>query len=158
MGYTVYLVAYAPSSPHRLQDLAKLAFSMNLVTAFIVIKPTGIAAQTGVPEISRLAYKLDKRFLVLPKLQDLKDIINIDQIFFVTHIDEALDLCDIIFDRDKSMSIVIQAGETPLSKEDLALGRAIKLSELNSFRSPNPVADAAIALMKLSKLLAKGVC
>lgn len=157
-SYNIYLIAYSPSSPHRLQDLAKLAFSMSFVTAFVAIKPTGIAAQTGVPEVFKLAYRLDKRFLVFPRLQDLKELMSIDRVLFIIHIDSAPDLCEENLGGDKSIGIVVQAGETPFTKEDMVLGKAVKLSEIDAYKSPNAIADAAIALVKLRKLLTKGVC
>lgn len=158
MASTLYLVAYSPSSPHRLQDIAKLAFSMSFVTALITIKPVGMAAQAGVPEVFRLAYKLNKRFIVLPRLQDLKELLSIDDILFIVHTDEAPDICEVILDKGKNIGIVVQAGETPFLKEDLLIGRYVRLSELDSYRSPNAVADAAIALTKLYRLFTKGSC
>ncbi|MEM4789592.1 MAG: RecB-family nuclease [Ignisphaera sp.] len=158
MSKAIYLVAYAPSSPHRLQDLAKLAFSMNFITAFIVVKPVGVAAQLGVPEVFRLAYKLDRRFLVFPRLQDLKELINVDLMLFVVHFDEAPDLCEINITESGSIALIVQSGETPFIKEDIALGKSARLSEVDGYKSPNPVADAAIALVKLRNILKKGSC
>ncbi|MEM2627916.1 MAG: RecB-family nuclease [Ignisphaera sp.] len=158
MSKAIYLVAYVPSSPHRLQDLAKLAFSMDFITAFIAVKPVGVAAQSGIPEVFRLAYKLDKRFLVFPRLQDLKELMNIDLLVLVVHSDEVPDLCEVGIAESNSIALVVQTGETPFTREDVALGKLAKLSELDSYKSPNAVADAAIALVKLRNILKKGSC
>lgn len=158
MAYSVYLAAYAPSSPHRLQDLAKLAYSMKFVDAFIAVKPTGMAAQVGVPEVFRLAYKLDRRFLVLPRLSDIKELIKVDNVVFIVHSEEAPDICQLYLEKEKSVALVVQAGETPFTKEDLAMGSIVRVAELEGYRSPNPVAEAAIALVKLSRVLDRGFC
>jgi len=153
------LIAYAPSSPHRLYDLAKLAFSMSIVSAFIVVKPVGIAAQTGLPEVFKLAYKLDRRFLVFPRLQDLKEMIKIDEALFIVHnVDDAPDICEIDFRDRENIGVVVQAGETPFTKEDLAMGRIVKMREMDAYRAPNAVADAAIALTKLYRLFKNVLC
>jgi len=157
-GIELYLVAYAPSSPHRLMDMAKLAFSMSMVKAFVAIKPTGIAAQTGVPEVFRLAYKLDKRFLVFPRIQDVKELINIDDALFLVHQGDVQDVCSAVGQLGKRVALVVQSGETPFTKEDLSMGRPVRISELDGYSSPNPVAEAAIALFKLYSALYKGVC
>jgi SpoU rRNA methylase family enzyme len=158
MVKAVYLVAYAPSSPQRLQDLAKLAYSINIVSVFIAIKPVGMAAQVGVPEVFRLAYKLDKRFAVFPRLQDLKDVMNIEQLFFIIHHNDVPDLCDVGVDKSSSIAIIVQAGETSFTKEDLLMGIPVKLKEIDDHRFPNPVADAAIALMKLKNMVVNNKC
>jgi SpoU rRNA methylase family enzyme len=157
MVKTVYLVAYSPSSPQRVQDLARLAYSIGIVSAFIVIKPVGMAAQVGVPEVFRLAYKLDKRFFVFPRLQDLKEVMNIEQLLFVLHQNDVRDLCETSIDKN-SIALIVQAGETPFTKDDLTMGLPVKLSEIDSYCFPNPVADAAIALVKLKNIVTKGSC
>lgn len=131
---------------------------MSFVTAFIAIKPVAIAAQTGVPDVFKLAYKLDKRFLVFPRIQDLKDLVGIDDVIFIVHSSEAPDLCEIGFSESRSIAIVVQAGESPLTRDDLSIGRVARLGELDGYRSPNAVADAAIALVKLRSIISKGTC
>ncbi|MEM0371428.1 MAG: RecB-family nuclease, partial [Ignisphaera sp.] len=87
---------------------------MSIVSAFIVVKPVGIAAQTGLPEVFKLAYKLDRRFLVFPRLQDLKEMIKIDEALFIVHnVDDAPDICEIDFRDRENIGVVVQAGETP---------------------------------------------
>jgi len=155
----LYLIAYAPSSPHRLYDLAKLAFSMSIVSAFIVVRPVGVAAQTGVPEVFKLAYRLDRRFLVFPRLQDLKEMVKMNDALFIVHnVDDAPDICEINFKDRENIGVVVQAGETPFTKEDLVMGRIVKISEMDVYRAPNAVADAAIALVKLHRLFKNIPC
>ena len=152
----IYLVAYAPTSPQRLVDLAKLAYSINIVKGFIVIKPTGIAAQAGVPEAFRIAYKLGKNFLVLTHIGELKELLGIDRaIFIVQNSKDAEDIDSLMDKAGDSVAIVVQAGETPFAKEDLSQGYIAKIHELDNRLSPNAVAEATAALLKIYLRLQK---
>jgi len=147
----IYLVAYAPTSPQRLIDLAKVAYSIDIVKGFIVIKPVGIAAQVGVPEAFKIAYKLGKSFLVLTNINDLKELLNIDNIVFIVQSSkDAIDIDDVIHRIEGDIAIVVQAGETPFTKEELSQGYIAKINEFNNKLSPNAVAEATASLLKIS--------
>ncbi len=146
----VYLVAYAPTSPQRLVDLAKVAYSMDIVKGFIVVKPIGIAAQAGVPEVFRIAYKLGRSFLVLSRINELKELLNIDNIvFIVQNSKEADDISKLLYKIGGSVAIVVQTGETPFMKEDLSYGYIAKIQEFDDKLSPNAVAEATASLLKI---------
>ena len=149
----LYLVGYAPSSPYRLIDLAKVAYSFNFVKGFIVIKPVGLAAQSGLPEVFKIAYKHNKPLFILSNLSELKDVLSIEKlIFLIQSCKEAPDIEDLVKTLNaKSLAIIVQAGETPLTKEDITLGNVAKISELSEIFSPSAVAEATAALLKLSK-------
>ncbi len=151
MKYDIYLVVYAPSSPQRLIDIAKLAFHSNIVTGLVIVKPIGMAAQSGIPEISKMAYKLDKKLIILPSMKDLRETLTISDIIFI--VDSSHDVPDIEelqLDFNKTMAIVIQGGEAMFSKEDLTLGQCAKISEfLPGFSSA--VAEATAAILKIYK-------
>ncbi|MDK6027771.1 RecB-family nuclease [Ignisphaera sp. 4213-co] len=150
----IYLVAHAPSSPYRLIDLAKLAYSFNFINGFVVVKPVGLAAQNGLPEVFKLAYKHGKSLFVLSQLRELKDLLSIEMLVFIIqgHKD-APDIENVINRNVSSLAIIVQAGETPFNKEDISLGYVSKISEMSEIFSPNAVAEAAAALLKISKIL-----
>lgn len=151
-GLKIYLVAYAPTSPQRLIDLAKVAYSMDIVKGFIVIKPIGVAAQAGVPEVFRIAYKLGRNFLVLSRINELKELLNIDNIMFIVqNSKEAEDISKLLhkIKNGNSMAIVVQTGETPFMKEDLLHGYIAKIEEFDDKLSPNAVAEATASLLKI---------
>ncbi|MEM4613851.1 MAG: RecB-family nuclease [Ignisphaera sp.] len=150
----VYLVAYAPTSPQRLVDLAKVAYSINIVKGFVVIKPIGVAAQVGVPEAFRIAYKLGKSFLVLSYINELKELLNIDNIVFIVQsLKEADDISKLMHRIENSVAVVVQAGETPFSKEDLSNGYIARVEEFDDKLSPNAVAEATASLLKIYSYL-----
>ncbi|MCS7111013.1 MAG: RecB-family nuclease [Ignisphaera sp.] len=146
----VYLVAYAPTSPHRLVDLAKIAYSVGIVRGFIVVKPVGIAAQVGVPEVFRIAYKLGKNFLVLSHINELKELLSISNIvFMVQSSKEANDVSRLLDKLENSVAIVVQAGEAPFAREDLSHGYIARIQEFDDKLSPNAVAEATASLLKI---------
>lgn len=151
----IHLVAFAPSSPQRLIDLAKTAYSFEFVDSFIVIKPTGLAAQSGIPEVFKLAYKCGKPFSVLASLRELKEILSIDVLIFILqNRKDVQDFTEVIKGLyANSMAIIIQAGETTISKDDLSLGIGARISEMSNLFSPNPIAEATAVLLKYAKML-----
>lgn len=151
----IYVVAFAPSSPHRLVDLAKAAYSFDFVDSFITVRPMGLAAQSGVPEVFKIAYKCGKSFLILANLRELKEILNIDMLIFILqNRKEVQDISNVIGNAIvSSIAIIVQTGETAISKDDLSLGVAARISEMNNLFSPNPVAEVTAALLKLLRML-----
>ncbi|MEM0027259.1 MAG: RecB-family nuclease [Ignisphaera sp.] len=150
----LYLVAYAPSSPYRLVDLAKVAYSFNFVTGFVVVRPTGLAAQSGLPEVFKLAYKYGKSLFILSQLRELRDILSLDKLIFIIQSHrEAPDIEQIIATESEAVAIIVQAGETPFSKEDISMGHVSRISEMNESFSPNAIAEATAALLKIVRML-----
>ncbi len=146
----IYLVAYAPTSPQRLVDLAKLAFSLSFVEALVVVKASGMAAQVGIPEVSKLAYKLDKKLIILPQLQDIKDVLQIDKVLIVVRDEEAQSIEHIEMPSNGRIAVVVQAGEVSIPRQELAIGEPVKIPFLGR-APPIPVADAVMSLFILSQ-------
>ncbi len=118
----VYLVAHAPTSVQRLEDLAKLAFNFGEpVEAFVVTKPSGAAAQVGLAEVSKLAYKLDKKFLVFPDIDDAIELISPDAVYTVSYeYGERVDKVE-----GEKVLLVVGASEPGLSKVEAQKGKPI---------------------------------
>ncbi len=149
MKYHIYLTVYAPSSSQRLIDIARLAFYSNIISGLIIVKPIGMAAQLGIPEISKVAYKLDKKLIILPTIKDLKETLVIDDIIFIVDSSHNVpDLDELQIDFNNVVAIVIQGGETTFTKEDLALGRCAKISEFLPGLS-SAVAEATAVILKI---------
>jgi SpoU rRNA methylase family enzyme len=151
----IHVVAFAPSSPHRLVDLARAAYSFNFVDGFIVVKPVSLAAQIGVPEVFKIAYKYGRSFYILANLRELKEILNIDTIVFILqNRKEVQDFSEVVKNTVmNSIAIIVQAGETTINKDDLSLGIVARICEMSDLFSPNPVAEVTAVLMKLLKIL-----
>ncbi|MEM2757298.1 MAG: RecB-family nuclease, partial [Sulfolobales archaeon] len=69
----LFIVANNASSPQRLIDVAKVVYNFeysNIINTLVITKPVGSAAQVGIPEISKLAYKLGRTLVILPSINE----------------------------------------------------------------------------------------
>lgn len=138
------LVLHNVTSTQRLVDTARLAFQNDVM--FVVTKAGGTAAQAGVPEASKLAYKLGKPFLVLPDLKDAVDLLSPDKVFLVTNSSQKKLLEEDL--KGKAM-VVVSGAENGFSKFDLSLGESVRLSDVDV--DQNPVVQASLLFYCLRK-------
>ncbi len=68
----------------KLQEIARIVFAYDNVDIFVISRPQGSAAQTGVPEIHLAAAKKGKRILVVPDLRDAVDVLKPERVFIIT--------------------------------------------------------------------------
>ncbi len=116
------IVAHAPSSVQRLEDLAKLAFGLPHVKAFVITRPSGAAAQTGIAEVMKVAYKRDKVVLVFPDIDDAIELLNPSKIFTVSFdFGKKVDRLEL----DEKTMIVVGASDPGLSKVDAQKGEPV---------------------------------
>ena len=146
----IVLAVYAPTSPQRLLDVARLAFSSSVVDILAVIRPSAMAAQVGVPEVGKLAYKTGRRLAILPQIQDLSEVMGVSTIAFLVHDESAYSLEEVLKESGESIAIVIQGGDTPFTKGDLALGKPVKHSMPEI--PPIPAADAALVIETVARI------
>ncbi len=141
----VFLVAHAPTSVQRLEDLAKLAFGFGEpVKGLIVTKPSGAAAQIGVPEVSKMAYKLDKTFVVLPDLDDAIELMKPDKVYTVSK-DYGEQVTEL--EGGDVVLLIVGASEPGLSKLEAQKGKAVYPEGLEG--DVGPIAAAALLLKGL---------
>ncbi len=143
----LHIAVYAPSSPQRLVDMARLAFAFDFVKSFIVVKPTGMAAQVGLADVSKMAYKLGKNLVILQSLSELIEVLKADKIFVLVHDPEARSVEEVQMEGD--IIVVIQGGEAPIPKQEAALGEPIRIPL--DYGTSIPVADEAVLLYVLAK-------
>ena len=141
----VFIVAHAPTSVQRLEDLAKLAFGFGEpVEGLVVTKPSGAAAQIGVPEVSKLAYKLDKPFFVFPDIDDALELLKPQRVYTVSRdYGERVEKLEV----EGVTLIIVGASEPGLSKLEASKGKAIypRLAE----GEVGPIGAAALLLAGL---------
>lgn len=140
------MVAHAPSSVQRLEDFAKLAFNLDLVDVLVVTKPSGVAAQVGLPEISKMAYKLDKKLVVLPDIDDAVELLKPDKVYTVSH-----DYGRRVRELEKADSVMIVVGlsDPGLTKTEAQKGEAIYPDGTSG--DIGPIAAVSILLSGLGK-------
>jgi len=134
----LFLVLHNVSSTQRIIDFAKLAFNMN-INYFIITKVGGVGAQAGIPEVSKLAYKNNKPFIVLPDLKDAIELFKPDGVFIFTQTAEKTFSKDLIKDKNRVM-LVFSGSEAGFNKLELNLGEPVKIEGLN-----NEISSVALA-------------
>ena len=68
----------------KLQEIARIVFAYDNVDLFVISRPQGTAAQTGVPEIHLAAAKKGKKILVVPDLKDAVELLSPEHVFIIT--------------------------------------------------------------------------
>jgi len=151
----VHLAIYAPSSPQRLMDIAKLLQVFEFVNSLIVIKPVGMAAQIGLAEASKIVYKINKNLIILSSISELSDVINYDKVIFVLPGQRGATDIENLFEEitDKRIVLVFRGGETTISKQDLAIGTIATIDAFAEIDVSSPIAEVGITLYKLWKRL-----
>ncbi len=137
------IVAHSPSSVQRLEDLAKLAFGIKSVKAFVITKPSGAAAQSGIAEVMKLAYKLDKTVLVFPDLNDAIELLSPTKVYTISF-DFGKRVEKVSLD-EKTM-LIVGASDPGLSKIDAQKGEPIYPSLVDS--DVGPIAALSIIIAK----------
>ena len=141
----IYLVLYAPTSVQRIIDFLRTVYAWNNAVP-VIIKPIGAAAQIGVPEAHRLAYKTGKPLIVFPEINDLREILGVKNIYYITDYGETRRITSIITEKT---AFIISGGDQEPSKRELINIETIKLEETPS--NVPATALAALILFILSK-------
>ena len=133
------------ASPQRLMDAAKVVFGLGDAKVLAASRVTGMAAQTGVPEVMRYAYRLKKSFLVFPTLQDVIDLLKPDEVLLLVpeSFPEAENLESKVI-QNKRVLLVISGSDDGFTRADLGLGSAVYLPGVKEFLPS--VASIAISL------------
>ena len=150
---TVVVVLHDVSSAQRLIDMARLVYGLGF-SDFIVSKAYGAAASSGVPEASRLALKMGKRFAVLPTARDAVTLTNASTVFVVSsEYGEPMspdEIASLILSEERPL--ILFGGIDPAPGRDVAaLGRPIYIKGAGT--RLGPIAEAALILYTLRERL-----
>ncbi|NPA96752.1 MAG: hypothetical protein GXO32_04030 [Crenarchaeota archaeon] len=148
----ICIALYAPSSPQRLVDAARAIFGSGIVDLLVVIKPVGMAAQVGLAEVSKVAYKRGKNLVILSQLSEVRDVLNLNKVFILVHDSDAKLLREAVgaVNQGDRLCVVIQGSEVSIPKAELVQAEPVRhsLPEIGV----NPVADVALVLYELRSL------
>jgi SpoU rRNA methylase family enzyme len=149
MGVSIelkYIALYAPTSVQRVIDFIKTVYVFNKYIP-VIIKPIGAAAQIGVPEAYKYAYRMGKPLIVLPEINDIIEVLNAEKTYYISLSGREVSITDIMGEEDSA--IIINGGEQEPSKKELLNIDIIKPSEIPC--NLPPVSLASIILYILSK-------
>ncbi|NON62135.1 RecB-family nuclease, partial [Acidianus sp. RZ1] len=128
------------TSSQRLVEFVKTAFSFN-IKSIVITRVSGTAAQSGIPEIGKIAFKEGKSLIILPDLKDAIEVIRPDSIFLISQSAEMeFNLKNI---ENKSLIYIVFSGsEGGFSRIEQSMGTLTKIPRLN--REIPPVALLSI--------------
>ncbi len=96
----------------KLEEFARTVFSYD-IELFVVSKATGVAAQGGIPFVSRLAFEKNRKVLIVKDIFDAVELLKPKKIYLVTDdVDKKLSKNDI--DND---TMIVFFGYHPIDKE-----------------------------------------
>lgn len=127
----MYIALYGPTSVQRIIDFLKTVYALGGATP-VIIKPVGAAAQIGVPEAHKIAYKLGKPLIVLPEITDLKELFKPPKIYYIANHGKEVELSKELLEA----AIIIRGGEQEPSKKELANVELIKIKDIPAEISP----------------------
>ncbi len=144
---TIVPVIHNVSSVQRLVDMARLVYGLDL-GLLVASKVYGAAAQSGVPEVMRLAFKGGKSFLVLPDISDALELLKPDVTLIVT-LDYAEELLDPFNPPvyNGRVIVVFNGGEPDFTVSEARLGKPIYIRGVS--RRLGAIAEASIILYSL---------
>lgn len=137
------------SSPQRLVDVARVIYNSeysDLVKAFVITRIGGNVAQVGLPEVSKLAYKLGKPLIILPTVNDAIELFNPTDIYLIHRSPDSQYLEDLEL-RNNSM-FLFSGSDSGFSKNELLLGKHTYFKGFN--QGVSLIAEVAITLYILT--------
>ena len=148
----VFVVLHNVHSLQRVIELAKITYGLGY-SSFIVSKAVGTAAQVGVPEAQKIAFKCGGRLVFVADLTDAVDLLHPDVIYLFAPKPygrvpyDSGDVLDHLAD-GSSVMLVFGGLEPGLSSKDLSMGFSTYLDVPGDIGS---IGSASIVLYQLRK-------
>ncbi|MEM4576857.1 MAG: RecB-family nuclease [Candidatus Nezhaarchaeales archaeon] len=137
-------------SAEVVKQFAKLCYGLGFKT-IVISKPSGAAAQAGLPEAQKLALKKGRALIVLSGLEDLIELFKPSQIVFITpkkYAKEPLDVERITSETRRGPVAVIFGGSEPgISIKEMELGIPMHINVEDDL---GPLGFASITLFMIS--------
>lgn len=156
-GLRLVPVLHNVSSIQRLVDTAKLVYALGL-RELVVTKAYGAAAQHGIAEVGRLAYKLDRGFFVLPDLKDAVELIRPGRVLIVTleHARERIDPASPPR-LEGVVMVAFNGGDPDFSAHEAALGDPVYIEGVDQrLGAPAEAALVLYPLLRASRISGQG--
>ncbi len=141
------------TSPHRVVEFVTLAATMGFKT-IVISKPSGAAAQMGVPQAFKSAVQLGANLIVLSDLTEVKHLLKISELWFVlspAHAELSLEKMDLL--GEGVVGLVFGGMEPGITVREASMGRRV---HVGVSASVGPIALSAIALYLIRSRLMEG--
>ncbi len=139
------------SSVQRLVDTAKLVYGLGYST-LIATRIYGAAAQSGIPEVMKLAYKQGKNFLVMASISEIPEIFPEHTLYAVSP-RASLTLVDLTsrIQGGERVIIAVNGIEQDFTSEELRNAKTVWIKGLSQRIGPIP--ELSIILYSLHMLM-----
>ncbi|NPA69956.1 MAG: hypothetical protein GXO26_04045 [Crenarchaeota archaeon] len=147
-------VLHNVTSVHRVLEFVRLCTSFNC-NNIIITRPTGAAAQQGVPEAFKIALKEGANIMILGELKDVQEIAKIEKLYLLTAeeegetLDKAIEEAAELLREGKKIGVAVQGQDLPFLPREKQLGTCVKVLE----KKAPATSLCTIFLWELSKKL-----
>jgi len=146
-------VIHNVSSVQRLTDMARLVYGLGY-RLLVVTKPQGAAAQYGVPEASRIAFRSGGSIAVLPDLSDALEVFKPTRLYVFTA-EYAGDLIDPTSPGiPEGSMLAFNGGDPDFTPQEARMGTPVYIRGASS--RLGALAEASIVLFALASQGSRG--
>ncbi|MHA1638520.1 MAG: RecB-family nuclease [Candidatus Thorarchaeota archaeon] len=129
--HNVFVVLHNVHAVSKVMETAQVVYGLGFRN-FVVSRAEGSAAQTGVPDANRMALRMKRTFMVLPSLQDVIELLEVERPLLVVSpvlTRERLDLAELskTVNSDKKTVIVLSGSNSSFSRKEMDLGECKSL-------------------------------
>ncbi|ENN95993.1 hypothetical protein J422_05105 [Methanocaldococcus villosus KIN24-T80] len=142
----MFICLHNTYSSKQVEEFGRIAYGFG-ANAVIITKATASAAQSGIPILHKMAYKLNKNILCFEDIDDAIELLNPEKIFLIGHkgiCDEKMNFEE-VGERDLIIFCGASTGFTKLELEK-GLGRYIVENDIGA------LGNLAIFLYEMKKL------
>jgi SpoU rRNA methylase family enzyme len=141
------------SSPQRLIDTAKvmLSYTGEELKALVVTKASGLAAQAGLSEASRMLYRVGKPLIILPSLKDALELLKPDRTFIYWPGEMNNYLGSLTISGSERVMLVFSGQDDGPSRSEIALGQPFNFEGFTNYLPPP--AALSLSLKELRELI-----
>lgn len=145
----MYIVLYSPTGIHKVVEFLKTMYLFEYFTP-VIVKPIGAAAQIGIPEAHKIAFKTGKPLIVLPELSDVSKVLGASPVYYLSEEGEEKDFEE-VFTVNTNAAVVLNAGDVEPSRKEL---ENVKIVWIKKF--PRGISSSALSgIIVYNALLSK---
>jgi len=124
----------------KLVDAARVAFSLG-ADLFVISKATSSAAQSGAPEVEKMAFKEGKKVLYVPDISDVIELVSPDVSYMIVPkrlSEEPLNINEIreLLEDGKKVLLSFSGGTVSFSLKELEYGKPVYLKDIDEVLPP----------------------
>jgi len=143
----IFITLNNVSSHQRLLDAVKVVLSSSnpFIKAFVITRASGMAAQAGIPEATKLSYRAGKPLIVLPTMKDAIELLKPSKVLIYFESEDSAVFSEALITSENRVMFVVDGSDGGYLRSDLGFGDLVRFP---GFRNQLPP-SASIALFLL---------